>query len=281
MDEEKIKKLDAKINSIKMKKKKERKGYLIKYLVFYALMIILYYAKVPLGIILPMFVGVTMIIPAIILNPLEVYDRIIIKIYESIELLKLSETDPNHRITAYENFRDTMKQISFSSEDSAPWYSKVDDVTDEFIKNLQSLVSPAIREGDIDYNDLIDIALVFISSDINDITILNKQIDEKLGNISFKSDEPDNIIKNIISYMTSIYSIKLVKAILSITGGFTVAFLLSYIFLRAGHKISPDTIYVGGTALTILFSYVVSLTKEKIFSIREDKRSQLKWTKER
>lgn len=244
-------------------------------------MIILYYAKVPLGIILPMFVGVTMLLPAIILNPLEVYDRIIIKIYESIELLKLSETDPNHRITAYENFRDIVKQISFSSEDSAPWYSKVDDVTDEFIKNLQSLVSPAIREGDIDYNDLIDIALVFISSDIKDITILNKQIDEKLGNISFKSDEPDNIIKNIISYMTSIYSIKLVKAILSITGGFTVAFLLSYIFLRAGHKINSDTIYVGGTALTILFSYVVSLTKEKIFSIREDKHSQLKWTKEK
>lgn len=272
----------ARYKSIELIKNKARRKNIIYYLIFLGVVIILYLLKVPLGALLPL-IGGTSVIMLSTLDSLKSDDMLFIKLYKSIEMLKLSETNPDFRNDAYKKFNDALRYIPSFQEHSFPWYSKNDDVTDKFFKNLQSLVSRGILDGHIDYNDLSEIALAFISSDINDINILNTKIDEKLGNILFTSHERDKTIKNIIiSFTTSIYSSTIIKLILTISGASLTALFMYYIFtLIIGNEIQPGYILASAAGLSIPFAYATSLTKEKIFSIRDDNGWPLKWTKER
>lgn len=269
-----------KYESIELIKRQERNKYVIYYLALIGGLAILYLTDITLNILLPLGVGTGLIIPSI-LDSVKQQDKLFFKLYKSIETLKLSESD-SFKI-AYKYFNDSMKILTITEKYNFPWNSENDEINVRFVNNLKSLVSPAILEGLITYQYLSRIALAFIQSNINDINFLNDEITAKLGKISFKSPEADKGIKNIfLSYVTLIISSTIIKFTLSIIGGYLTAQVMGYIItFTTGNELKPDTIMMTSAAFSIPVAYAVSLTKEKIFSIREDKRPDLKWTKER
>ena len=275
--EEKIKKLDDKVRSIKKKLKKDTFNHLIIYAVFIGVVIAVN-ILIDSNASLPLFVGGLMLFVSTWPTPKTTLEKTIINIYDSIEPLKLSETDPKKRSLAHKKFKKVVNKLNLSREDIAPWYSEANDVTDAFINNLQALVTPAILEGMIRYEQLIEIPLVYMSSEINDIALLNEEYNDKFGNISFISHEPEIPIGDRIkSIITFIYSNTIIKLMLSISGGYLTALFLSYIHtIRTGNEIPPGDILTSAAAYTVVFLTAAFFTKEKNFSIRVTTRENKK-----
>ncbi len=263
--EEKIKNLDAEYEIIKIKIKKNRQRNLIMYLKFFVAVIILYFLRFPLDFLFPFSLGIGLIIPGVVANSINVNDRVIINLYESIELLKLSRTDSTLRISAYKKFKDAMEEVKFYRHSYVPWNSNNNEINEKFIINMNNRISPAIRKGEVNHEEIQEIALLFIDSDISDIEKINKKVEASFKDETIK----DKTEGRFSGTMRSIFSNLIVKAISSILGGFLSSFLLSQLyFYIIGDIIDNQTIFGAGAALSFIFAPAVSLTHSKYPKLR-------------
>lgn len=187
----------------------------------------------------------------LILNPYSTTDRAFCEVIDAINMLQKSTQNELLRKHAFKKIKKAASILQPLERGKSRWYIDTRKEEQKFIRNLNTLVAPAVLDGNLEPGFLTEIALLFTDTNILGIKKMNEVLER---NFEYKEAFDKSMMDNILNY----YDTKIGRIMASFIMGYFIILLCTFIFSLITQqnptifiKERPEIILIGGATISV------------------------------